>query len=699
MPRASTGTHPRRELARPVARTTAALTAGLLLAVTLLPGCSSDSSGPAGPDGIEITLSQSQVQVTQTVEIDAAYTYARNGTPACDWSVDGVLGGDAEKGTITQGNPATYTAPTSVPAGGTVEISAADRSNDSFEDAASVTVLFTILYVDDATGIDTPGGGPLAAPLRTIGYALGAVAESDTVEVLPGIYNGLGNRDLDFEGKAVVLRSGGGARSVTIDCEGVGRFAHIDEGEGADTVIDGLTITNGYTDVDGGTIFCDGTSPTIMNCTFSNSHAYYWGGAIYFDVSSSVITGCTFTGNTAREEGGALHFFDSTPTLVGCDFPGNTSERDGGAIYGWNSSITLTSCTFSDNSATRHGGAMNSEQGSVIATGSTFTGNSSGDEGGAMWFDELSPILTNCEFTQNWCESGHGGGVRCAASSPILTGCEFTGNSCGSDGGGLWCDDASPILTGCEFSDNNAGYAGGGFSCVGSTPLLTDCTFSDNTADAYGGGGMQCQYSYAPILTNCTFSENDTPGRGAGLFLDDNYSPATLTGCTFLVNSAQSGGGMETDGSSPTLTYCTFVGNLAESGGGLYASDEASGFSLQNCTFAANWAGVGGGLALDDASPTIGHTIIASSTGGEAIYCADPSSDPSLICCDVYGNAGGDWVGCIAGQDQTAGNMSEDPLFCNEAGGDLTLDAASPCATANSPGCGLIGAWDVGCGR
>jgi parallel beta-helix repeat protein/predicted outer membrane repeat protein len=699
MPRASAGTHPTREFTRHVSRTTAALTAGLLLAVTLLPGCGSDSAPPAGPDGIEIALSGSQVQITQTVEVDAAYTYARNGTPACDWYVDGVLGGDAEKGTITQGNPATYTAPTAVPAGATVEISAVDRSNDSFEDAGSVTVLFTILYVDDATGIDAPGGGALAAPLRTIGYGLGAVDEGDTVEVMPGTYSGLGNRDLDFDGKAVVLRSGGGARSVTIDCQAVSQFAYIEDGEGADTVIDGFTITNGYAEFDGGAIFCDGTSPTIRNCTFSNGHADYMAGAICFDLSSAVLIGCTFTGNTSDEEGAVLHFTESTPTLVDCTFSGNASEFDGGAIYGLGSSVTLTNCTFSDNSAVRNGGALYSEQGSAIVTGCTFSGNSSGEDGGAIWYDELSPILTNCQFTGNSCGSGDGGAAWCANTSPIITGCEFTGNTSGDDGGGLYCDAASPILTGCEFSDNSAGYAGGGFSCVDSTPLLTNCTFSDNTADDYGGGGMHCQYSYAPILTNCTFSENDTPGRGAGLFLDDNYSPATLTGCTFSVNSANSGGGMETDGSSPTLTYCTFVGNLAESGGGLYASDEASGFSVQNCTFAGNWAAGGGGLTLDDASPTIGHTIIATSAGGEAIYCADPSSDPSLTCCDVYGNAGGDWVGCIADQGQTSGNMSEDPLFCNEAGGDLTLDALSPCAAANSPGCGLIGARDVGCGR
>jgi hypothetical protein len=68
-----------------------------------------------------------------------------------------------------------------------------------------------------------------------------------------------------------------------------------------------------------------------------------------------------------------------------------------------------------------------------------------------------------------------------------------------------------------------------------------------------------------------------------------------------------------------------------------------------------------------------------------------------LTCCDVYGNAGGDWVGYIADQAGINGNFSADPLFCDTANGDLHIFNASPCAPANNS-CGvLIGALDVGC--
>jgi hypothetical protein len=68
-----------------------------------------------------------------------------------------------------------------------------------------------------------------------------------------------------------------------------------------------------------------------------------------------------------------------------------------------------------------------------------------------------------------------------------------------------------------------------------------------------------------------------------------------------------------------------------------------------------------------------------------------------LTCCDIYGNAGGDWVGCIADQAGINGNFSDDPLFCDIAAGDYHLDDSSPCAPANND-CGvLIGVLGVGC--
>ena len=73
-----------------------------------------------------------------------------------------------------------------------------------------------------------------------------------------------------------------------------------------------------------------------------------------------------------------------------------------------------------------------------------------------------------------------------------------------------------------------------------------------------------------------------------------------------------------------------------------------------------------------------------------------PNDSFLLSCCDLYGNTGGDWTGCVAGQYGQNRNISADPLFC-ALPTDLTLESTSPCAPGNSGGCFQIGAWPVGC--
>jgi hypothetical protein len=120
---------------------------------------------------------------------------------------------------------------------------------------------------------------------------------------------------------------------------------------------------------------------------------------------------------------------------------------------------------------------------------------------------------------------------------------------------------------------------------------------------------------------------------------------------------------------NPTISECTFFGNAASDAGG-------------------------GIAAYNVAEPTIENTIISFSTDGEAVYC---TSTPALVCCDMFGNEGGDWVGCIADQFDVNDNFSEDPLFCNPNAGDFSIGANSPCAPENNPACGLVGALPVGC--
>lgn len=120
---------------------------------------------------------------------------------------------------------------------------------------------------------------------------------------------------------------------------------------------------------------------------------------------------------------------------------------------------------------------------------------------------------------------------------------------------------------------------------------------------------------------------------------------------------------------------------------------------LAGCTIAKSSATTGAALYIKAAGTvTIENSILAFSTAGEVVSCAIGAT-PLFSCSDVFGNAGGNWIGCISGQGNQNSNFSADPLFCNAAIGNYTLHPNSPCADGNSPGnCGLVGAYAEGCG-
>lgn len=187
----------------------------------LLAGCgSSGGGGPTEPNGSLVTLGATSVQIARTVSAEATLTYPYR-DEGFDWYVNDILGGNSMKGTITQSNPATYTAPPAVPTGGQVVIRAVSRSDTTLWAADTLSVLFTIKHVDAAAGINTSGGGAWNNPLRTITYALEEVADDgDTVLVHPGTYSEtLGEDDFIYPGEDVTLR-GVSADSCVLEISG-----------------------------------------------------------------------------------------------------------------------------------------------------------------------------------------------------------------------------------------------------------------------------------------------------------------------------------------------------------------------------------------------------------------------------------------------------------------------------------------------
>jgi predicted outer membrane repeat protein len=269
----------------------------------------------------------------------------------------------------------------------------------------------------------------------------------------------------------------------------------------------------------------------------------------------------------------------------------------------------------------------------------------------------------------------------------------------GCRGGAILCtDDSSPTIVHCVF-ENNVASEGGAVACDDSSNAsLQACVFLNNQALEWSGGALSCIVA-SPVLQDCSFENNQANETGGAIYCYSLSSP-TITASLMTGGVAIQGGAIYcAQASHAVLTDCILRNNSAIAmGGGVYCVDSSP--VLEGCTLHANAAYVGGGLACRFGShPTVANTIISFGTQGEAIYCDVPTFVPSLECCDLYGNSGGDWTGHIGSQLGEDGNVCLDPLYClvQDPEQPLTLRGSSPCAPEQNPERGLIGACPVGC--
>ena len=482
---------------------------------------------------------------------------------------------------------------------------------------------------------------PAQAP--TIQQGIDAAATGDTVLVAAGNYIGPLNRELDFHGKNLIVRSDAGYAFTTIDCQLLGRGFYLHTGESSAARIEGFTVRRGLgsePSYKGGGILCEGASPIITDCRIQQCEAFT-GGGLSLTGPPTELRRCIVTNNRSELSGGGMS----------CD------------------RAILIECTISQN-----------------VSGFLNAGNGGGIDNG------LGLVMTDCIV---------------AGNTSLSYGDDFASFA---DGGGVYVGSAAPEarLTRCTFERNSAlgtndnsfnTVQGGGAFLRAQTTTVTDCIFRENRVhcesqfnEPYGnladGGGLACGQA---VIQNCLFDQNTVTAiggpepnlaNGGALFCGD----ATVIGCQFTRSAATVGG--------PTKGE---LGQDSGQGGGVSAGGHSQFLS---CTFAMNSASTTGAALYirTTGQARFDKGIVAFSSDVQAVSCGTGAS-VLLSCSDLFGNFGGDWTGCAAGQGSGNGNLTANPLFCNPALGNFHLDADSPCAPDHSPGkCDLIGALDVGCG-
>lgn len=336
----------------------------------------------------------------------------------------------------------------------------------------------------EATTIHVPVDQP------TIKAAVAAANTGDEIVLADGTYVGADNRNVDFLGKAITIRSANGASMCVIDCQGAGRGFVFKGLEGPSSVLKGVTIRNGVAPdpflTSGGAVYVDGVatnpSPTIAECRFESNAAYRGAGLAATFGAAPSVSDCVFIDN-------------KTPT-------GDASAQ-GGAVY--------MSGNFSDS----------------IFKRCVFDGNTAGTGGGVYATNQSEPQFIECDFIDNSTTSAAWGGGAHVSTTAIVRfeRCRFVGNV-SAGGAGITAESgANPEIVGCLFSGNIAiAQGGGGVLLVGSPGAkLVNCSLAGNSAPAGFGGRAILVQGGQPSIAN-SICWGDT-GIGAEIVVTGGGAP------------------------------------------------------------------------------------------------------------------------------------------------------------------------------
>jgi parallel beta-helix repeat protein len=289
----------------------------------------------------------------------------------------------------------------------------------------------------------------------TIQDAIDNASDGDIIEVGRGTYSGEGNWDIDFQGKAITVRSSDGPFDTKIDCSGSEdhRGFYFRRSEGSDSVLRGFTIKGatmtGSNDIGGG-ILCEFSSPSIANC---------------------VIKECS------AEQGGGIGVNRGSPTIIDCVIEDCQAGGFGQAgSFGRGAGISLLRSS------------------DVMVLYSQIRNNSGNSYGAGVYCRQGSALFSNCDISHNTSQGNfQGGGVFCSGTSDIQ-------------------------FENCVISNNTAEIGGGlSIGTPGESTIeqvtITNCTIAHNTlsanpSDTSVGGGIHSFSSDITIRSSILWSND-----------------------------------------------------------------------------------------------------------------------------------------------------------------------------------------------
>jgi hypothetical protein len=440
----------------------------------------------------------------------------------------------------------------------------------------------------------------------TIQGAIDGASDGDVICVDAGTYL----ENIDLVGKAVHLFGLQGAALTVVDGGGLDSVVKCISGEGADTVLEGFTIRNGFGDLGGG-VRVEGSSPTLTRLVVSGNETDWGGngGGIYLYQSSSSLTHLDVSSNTTGPlgDGGGVAMLESDASLSNVRICDNEAQYyyqytygAGGGMYLRDSPATLDNVLLCRNTAGTVGGGLCSWGGAYQASNLWIVENEA-ENGGGIYLWESDSTLKNVIVAENLGTGTYytavGGGLYIRDSNPVLQNAVVVGNTLSASDGTygvgvyLWDSDAEFVNTVFAYNagqDPSLPSYGGAVYVDSSTPSFYNCDAWGNEPDNYygmddptGTGGN--------VAANPEFLDvSATSPMDWDLHLDAG-SPLIDAGSTLL---------FDPDGSTSDM--------------GAYGGPSASGWDLDGDGFYEWWSpgaydsSTSSGMDCDDQDATIG---------------------------------------------------------------------------------------------
>ncbi|HIN80096.1 MAG TPA: hypothetical protein EYN00_03365 [Planctomycetes bacterium] len=411
-----------------------------------------------------------------------------------------------------------------------------------------------------AIDIEVPGDYP------TIQEAMAIAVDGDVIWVQSGYYTG----PIDFQGKAVELRSVEGPELTFLVGASSGSVVQMMLGEGPGTLLEGFTLTGGNgTSINGalqgGGLIVVGGSPVISDCIFVENNALVGGGITIRECNTiaPTITGCQLNNNSCIDSGGGIFITESSAGVIisSTTIEANSAGIAGGGLFVETSPLWFSESILEENTASMVCSGMYLYAGAMaICEGSQFIGNEGAFIGGGIVVSYYSGLVCRDSiFTGNVSDLGGAGiafDVLSRQPQSIVERCIFTDNDGGMSGAadiGVSINDVDLKISHCTFGPRVQWPGGSSLMVAASTPGVVEVVNSIFWAEGEPpifSPGNQLEVHHCDVIGGYPGSGNIDEDP---LFYDHAARDFRLTFGSPCIDIGDPSEGLDPDGSVPDL--------------------------------------------------------------------------------------------------------------------------------------------------